>query len=426
MNSFQCATGEPAQPDAQPSPDAVDRAAFTEKGTPRFTRTVLALFAGGFATFALLYCVQPLMPMLSQAFAINAAQSSLVLSSSTITLAIGLLITGPISDAVGRKPVMVTALLAAALFTLLSAVMPGWHGVLLMRALVGLALSGLAAVAMTYLSEEIDPRHLGLAMGLYIGGNAIGGMSGRLISGVLVDFLPWQSVLAVMGGLALLAALLFWRFLPESRHFRPRPLRPRGLVQGYAMHFSDAGLPWLFLQAFLLMGSFVTLFNYIGYRLIAAPFELSQTLVGLLAVVYLSGIYSSAQAGALADRIGRRKVLWAMIVLMLGGLGLTLFDVLAAILPGMLLFTFGFFGAHSVASSWIGRRATQARGQASSLYLFGYYLGSSIAGTLGGLFWHAGGWIGVGLFIAALLLVSLLVALHLARLPATPENHVRG
>ncbi|CAM5270645.1 MFS transporter OS=Stutzerimonas stutzeri OX=316 GN=CXK95_13775 PE=3 SV=1 [Stutzerimonas stutzeri] len=118
-----------------------------------------------------------------------------------------------------------------------------------------------------------------------------------------------------------------------------------------------------------------------------------------------------------------------MIVLpMLGGLGLTLFDVLAVILPGMLLFTFGFFGAHSVASSWIGRRATQARGQArSSLYLFGYYLGSSIAGTLGGLFWHAGGWIlGVGLFIAALLLVSLLVALHLARLPATPENHARG
>ncbi|MEB2327854.1 MAG: MFS transporter [Pseudomonas sp.] len=426
MNSFQSATGEPAQPDAQPSPDAVDRAAFTEKGTPRFTRTVLALFAGGFATFALLYCVQPLMPMLSQAFSINAAQSSLVLSSSTITLAIGLLITGPISDAIGRKPVMVTALLAAALFTLLSAVMPGWHGVLLMRALVGLALSGLAAVAMTYLSEEIDPRHLGLAMGLYIGGNAIGGMSGRLISGVLVDYLPWQSVLAVMGGLALLAALLFWRFLPDSRHFRARPLRPRGLVQGYTMHFRDAGLPWLFLQAFLLMGSFVTLFNYIGYRLIAAPFELSQTLVGLLAVVYLSGIYSSAQAGALADRIGRRKVLWAMIVLMLGGLGLTLFDVLATILPGMLLFTFGFFGAHSVASSWIGRRATQARGQASSLYLFGYYLGSSIAGTLGGLFWHAGGWTGVGLFIAALLLVSLLVALHLAHLPATPENRARG
>lgn len=418
MTRTHCAAVAPVPPTAQ---IASRHGSHTERGTPRFTRTVLALFSGGFATFALLYCVQPMMPMLSQAFGINAAQSSLVLSLATITLAVGLLLTGPISDAIGRKPVMVTALLAAALFTLASAVMPSWHGVLLMRALVGLALSGLAAVAMTYLSEEIDARHLGLAMGLYIGGNAIGGMSGRLISGVLVDYLPWQSVLAVMGGLALLAALLFWRFLPESRHFHPRPLRPRGLVQGYTMHFRDAGLPWLFLQAFLLMGSFVTLFNYIGYRLIAAPFELSQTFVGLLAVVYLSGIYSSAQVGALADRLGRRKVLWVMIVLMLVGLALTLFDVLAAILPGMLLFTFGFFGAHSVASSWIGRRATQARGQASSLYLFGYYLGSSVAGTLGGVFWHAAGWNGVGLFIAALLLISLAVALHLARLPARPE-----
>ncbi|MGE4408004.1 MFS transporter [Pseudomonas sp.] len=421
MNCLQRAASKPAQAEEEPAPAVPAGIAHTEKGTPRFTRTALALFAGGFATFALLYCVQPMMPMLSQAFAINAAQSSLVLSLSTITLAVGLLITGPISDAIGRKPVMLASLLAAALFTLGSALMPSWHGVLLMRALVGLALSGLAAVAMTYLSEEIHPQHLGLAMGLYIGGNAIGGMSGRLLSGVLVDYLSWHSVLAVMGGLALLAALLFWRLLPESRHFQPRPLRPRGLLQGYTLHFRDAGLPWLFLQGFLLMGSFVTLYNYIGYRLIAAPFQLSQTLVGLLAVVYLSGIYSSAQVGALADRFGRRRVFWMVIALMLAGISLTLFERLPMVLLGMLLFTFGFFGAHSVASSWIGRRATQARGQASSLYLFGYYLGSSIAGTLGGVFWHAAGWDGVGLFIASLLLISLAVALHLARLPALPE-----
>jgi len=416
LNSTQGAAGTPAATKDNPAP-----LFYTEKGTPRFTRTALALFAAGFATFALLYCVQPMMPMLSHAFGINAAESSLILSLSTITLAVGLLITGPISDAIGRKPVMVASLLAAALFTLGSALAPSWHGVLLMRALVGLALSGLAAVAMTYLSEEIHPQHLGLAMGLYIGGNAIGGMSGRLLSGVLVDYVSWHSVLGVMGGLALLAALLLWRFLPDSRHFNPRPLRPRGLVQGYGMHFRDAGLPWLFLQGFLLMGSFVTLYNYIGYRLIASPFQLSQTMVGLLAVVYLSGIYSSAQVGALADRFGRRRVFWVVISLMLAGVGLTLFDQLPMVLLGMLLFTFGFFGAHSVASSWIGRRARQARGQASSLYLFSYYLGSSIAGTLGGVFWHAAGWDGVGLFIASLLLISLAVALHLARLPALPE-----
>ncbi|QIE91076.1 MFS transporter [Pseudomonas nitroreducens] len=395
---------------------------YIEKGTPAFMRTSLALFSGGFATFALLYCVQPMMPVLSKAFGLTAAQSSLVLSISTVTMAFGLLVTGPISDAIGRKPIMVASLVLATLFTIGSSLMPTWHGVLAMRALLGLSLSGLAAVGMTYLSEEIHPQHIGLSMGLYIGGNAIGGMSGRLISGVLVDYVNWHVALATLGVLALAAALLFWRILPESKNFRPAPLKPRRLIEGITGHFRDAGLPWLFLEAFLLMGAFVTLFNYIGYRLLAEPYHLSQAIVGVLSLVYLSGIYSSAWVGSLADKLGRRKVLWAMIALMLGGVLITLLQPLAVVLVGLLIFTFGFFGAHSVASSWIGRRALKAKGQASSLYLFSYYVGSSVAGTAGGLFWHQYGWNGVGLFIASLLGIGLLVALHLARLPVLPRD----
>ncbi|CRM52636.1 Inner membrane transport protein YnfM [Pseudomonas sp. 28 E 9] len=390
---------------------------YIEKGTPMFMRTVLALFSGGFATFALLYCVQPMMPALSHEFSINAAQSSLILSVATAMLAFGLLITGPISDRLGRKPVMVAALFCAALATIASGLMPSWEGILLMRALVGLSLSGLAAVAMTYLSEEIHPQHIGLAMGLYIGGNAIGGMSGRLIIGVLIDFVSWHTAMLIIGGLALIAATVFWKILPPSRNFRASSLKPRNLLDGFVMHFKDAGLPWLFLEAFLLMGAFVTLFNYIGYRLLADPYDLSQAVVGLLSLVYLSGIYSSAKIGSLADRLGRRRVLWATIVLMLAGMALTLFTPLWLVVPGMLIFTFGFFGAHSVASSWIGRRAVKAKGQASSLYLFCYYAGSSIAGTAGGFFWHLGGWNGIGGFIVALLIGALLVALKLAKLP---------
>jgi len=398
-------------------PEPVVNDIWIEKGSPAFMKTVLALFSGGFATFALLYCVQPMMPLLSQEFSINAAQSSLVLSVSTAMLAFGLLVTGPISDRIGRKPVMVFALLCAALSTLASAVMPSWELVLATRALVGLSLSGLAAVAMTYLSEEIHPQHIGLAMGLYIGGNAIGGMSGRLITGVLIDFVSWHTAMLSIGGLALVAALVFWKVLPESRNFRPQALNPRNLLDGFVMHFRDAGLPWLFLEAFLLMGAFVTLFNYIGYRLLAGPYHMNQALVGLLSVVYLSGIYSSAQVGALADKLGRRKVFWASIVVMAGGLLMTLANPLAMIIVGMLVFTFGFFGAHSVASSWIGRRALKAKGQASSLYLFCYYAGSSVAGTAGGVFWHQWGWNGIGLFIGSLLAVALLVAVHLSKLP---------
>ena len=128
---------------------AVPRAAtpFIKRGTPQFIRVTLALFSAGLATFALLYCVQPILPILSQDFGISPASSSLSLSASTGMLAVGLMFTGPLSDAVGRKPVMVVALLLAAVGTLVCAVMTSWDGILLMRALIGLALSGVAAVA---------------------------------------------------------------------------------------------------------------------------------------------------------------------------------------------------------------------------------------------------------------------------------------
>ena len=142
-------------------------------------RVTLALFSAGLATFALLYCVQPILPVLSQDFGVSPAESSLSLSVSTGLLAIGLMFTGPLSDAIGRKSVMVVALLLAAVCTLICAFMTSWHGILLMRALIGLSLSGVAAVGMTYLSEEIHPSFVAFSMGLYISGNSIGGMSGR-------------------------------------------------------------------------------------------------------------------------------------------------------------------------------------------------------------------------------------------------------
>nr|WP_246871061.1 MFS transporter [Pantoea ananatis] len=385
------------------------------RGTRPFMRVTLALFSAGLATFALLYCVQPILPVLSAQFGISPAASSISLSISTAMMALGLLVTGPLSDAIGRKSVMVTALMLAAICTLLSATMTSWHGILLMRGLIGLSLSGVAAVGMTYLSEEIHPSVVAFSMGLYISGNSIGGMSGRLISGVLTDFFSWRIAIAAIGCFALAAALMFWKILPESRHFRPASLRPRHLTINFRLHWRDAGLPLLFAEGLLLMGAFVALFNYIGYRLLGAPWHLSQAVVGLLSVVYLTGSWSSPKAGALTSRFGRGPVMFGSTFIMLMGLLLTAFNGIVLIFIGMMLFTAGFFAAHSVASGWIGPRARRAKGQASSLYLFSYYVGSSVAGTAGGFFWHQFGWGGLTLFISALLLLALWVAWQLHR-----------
>nr|WP_241199567.1 MFS transporter [Erwinia billingiae] len=386
---------------------------YINRGTPQFMRVTLALFSAGLATFALLYCVQPIMPVLSQEFGVSPAASSLSLSVATGLLALGLLVTGPLSDAIGRKSVMVTALLMAAVCTLLSATMTSWHGILIMRALIGLSLSGVAAVGMTYLSEEVHPGVIAFSMGLYISGNSIGGMSGRLLSGVITDFTSWRVAVAVIGCFALASALMFWKILPPSRHFRPASLKPRSLLINFRLHWRDSGLPLLFAEGFLLMGAFVTMFNYIGYRLLAPPYGLSQAIVGLLSVVYLTGSWSSPKAGAMTAKYGRPAVLLFSIGMMVVGILLTLFSSVWLILPGMMLFTAGFFAGHSVASGWIGPRARRAKGQASSLYLFSYYLGSSLAGTLGGVFWHQFGWVGITAFICTLLVLALLVGVRL-------------
>ncbi|MBN4096757.1 MULTISPECIES: MFS transporter [unclassified Methylobacterium] len=385
-------------------------------GTPVFRRTALALAAAGFSTFAVLYAVQPLLPIYAEDFGVSPAASSLALSLPCGLLAVALLVVSPLSEIWGRKPVMLASLVASAMLTVVAALVPGWYGFLALRALTGLTASGLPAVAMAYLAEEMDAKAIGLSMGLLVGGNALGGMSGRLISGVMADFVSWRAGLAVIGGLALAAALAFWRWLPPSRRFVPRRLAWAEVPGSFAHHFRDAGLPWLFAEAFLLMGGFVCIYNYIGFRLLDPPYALSQAVIGMIFSVYLAGMVSSPVTGELASRFGRRRVLWVATAVGLAGIVMTLSDRLLLILAGIVVTTVGFFGAHAVASSWVGRRALRDRAQASAIYLGLYYLGSSVLGTAGGWFFAHSGWNGVVLFVGGLYGLALMIALRLSRL----------
>ncbi|MGH8112476.1 MAG: MFS transporter, partial [Rhodanobacteraceae bacterium] len=149
---------------------------------------------------------------------------------------------------------------------------------------------------------------------------------------------------------------------------------------------------------------------------------LSQAVVGSIFVIYLVGIFSSPWVGHLAGRLGRRKILWMMFVLMLVGTALTALAPLWASLLGIAVITFGFFGAHSTVSSWVGRRAGAGKAHAASVYLFSYYMGSSIAGAYGGVFYAAHGWDGVVGFVGTMVLLGLAIALGLHRLPPLPQN----
>ncbi|ALK96795.2 MULTISPECIES: MFS transporter [unclassified Massilia] len=389
---------------------------------PAYRRTNRALFFGGFSCFALLYCVQPLMPLFALEFGLTPAQSSLSLSLPSGALAVSLLFSSVISDRTGRKNLMVVALVVAAIMMVLSAFARSYTELLAARTLLGLALGGMPAVAMAYLSEEIEPASLGVSMGLLISGNAFGGMLGRMLASVLSDFLSWRVAVGVMGIAGLLAAWEFWRSLPASRNFRPSSGGLAMTLQGLRRHFGDDGLPWLFALSFLLMGCFVSTYNFIGFRLLGAPFGLRQSVVGAISLLYLIGIFSSVWAGRRADRLGRRHVLWTVMATMFTGLLLTLAHNLVLIVAGMAIYTFGFFASHSIASSWVGRRARTQQALASALYLCFYYLGSSVVGWLCGILWEHGGWGGVVTLLGSLLAAAMLISLRLRRLE--PVGHV--
>ncbi len=394
------------------------------RGTPAYRRMSLALLMAGFSTFALLYDVQPLLPQFVQGFGVGAAASSLAVSLTTGAMALAFLPAGVLSDRIGRRPVMIASMFAAPALTLLSAFLPGWPALLVMRALIGLALAGVPSVAMAYVSEEVDGPSVGSAMGLYIAGSAVGGMVGRIGVTLAAEALGWREALALVGAAGLIAALAFWRFAPEPQAFTPARHDLGSLVAATRRLLGDRALPLLYVEGFLLMGAFVTIYNYVTFRLEGAPYHLSQAAVGAVFLLYILGSISSAWFGGFAGRVGRHKVFWLPIVGVAVGVALTSVTPLPLIILGIAIITAAFFAAHSTASGWVGQRATRDRAQAAALYLLFYYLGSSVMGSVGGLAWSHGGWPSVATFTLALVLLALAISMRLARVGPLQDTSV--
>ncbi|GIE80576.1 MFS transporter [Actinoplanes philippinensis] len=382
----------------------------------RYHRACLALFAAGVATFALLYSVQALLPELSRAFGVTPAQSSWSLSAATLGLGVALLVTGPLSERTGRTPLIHLSLTLSALAGLACAFAPTWHALLGLRLVQGVTLAGLPAVATAYLREELPADRQGRAAGLYIGGTALGGMTGRLISSVVAEAYGWRLSLAAVAAVGLACAVIVASLLPASRNFAAGPH-----VALSRRAFTDPALLSLYGIGAVAMGSFVAVYNAMGFRLTSAPFTLGAAAAGAVFLVYPAGTLSSSIAGRLADRHGRRAVLPFGFLLTAAGLLLTLPDHLALTVAGLAVMTAGFFCVHGVASGWVPVRAHAGgvpAGQAASLYLFAYYAGSSLFGNLAGTAWSYGAWPAVVLLAAACLVAGGLLATSLRRVPS--------
>lgn len=388
-------------------------------GSREYRRLIVGLFFAGIATFAQLYSAQAVLPQISSDLAVTPATAALSVSAATLGLALAVIPWSMVADRIGRVPAMATGVLTATVFGLAAALSGEIAMLLLLRFAEGVALGAVPAVALAYLSEEVEARHAAAAAGSYIAGTTVGGLLGRIGSGIVGEVGGWRVGILSVAVMCAVAAVLFLWLTPRARGFVPGRLRvDRGPGMREKLRAPlRSPLQWaLYAQGFLLMGAFVAVYNYLGFHLSAEPFTLPTWLVTLLFLAYLAGTVSSPWAGALASRVGRFPVLLASIGVMAAGAALLLVPVAAIVLLGLVLFTAGFFGAHAIASGWTPVAAGPAsRAQASSLYYFAYYAGSSLFGWILGLVFGAANWVWFVAVIIAMCGAAALAAVSALR-----------
>lgn len=359
----------------------------------RLRRIRVALLAAALATLALMYAPQPVLPQLADHFRLTPAEASLTISATTAGLALAGIPLAAVAQAVGRRRLMVGAMIAATVIGLVLPLVSSLTGLVALRAVQGMAIAGVPSVAMAYVADELDPTEVGPSMGVYVAGTSIGGLAGRLVAGIGGDVAGWHAGLFAVGVFAALATVAFVVLLPAPRREVRTGAQWRPLVRGMRDAVRDPVLYGPYVVAAFGMGSFVAVYNVLSFRLVGPPFHLAPALATLVFLAYLAGSVTSATAGWATVRLGRPAVLLAALAVAVAGIALSIPANLALVIVGLVVFTGGFFGAHSVASGWVGVRATPlARGQASAVYLLAYYVGSSIGGTTGSLAYGTAGW----------------------------------
>jgi YNFM family putative membrane transporter len=375
----------------------------------------------GLAAFGLLYAAQPVLPQLGEEFGVGPSAASLAVSAPTGALAVAVLPAAALAVRWGRVPVMRLGLVASVVLTFAVAAAPDFTTLVVLRTLTGVALAAVVAVAMGHVGAEVHPVGLGSAMGLYVAGNSLGGVGGRLVTAGVSDFTSWRGGVVALAVLAAVVTVGFWRLLPPPVAEDSAAGSPRagGAVRSL---LGRPALLMLVVVPFTLMGGFVAVYNYLGYRLSGSPFDLTPAVLGLVFLAYLAGTVASAAAGRAADRLGRPRVLVASVLVMVTGLLLTLPDRLPLVVLGLVVLTGGFFAAHATASGWAPVVAAPYATQGSALYVCAYYAGSSVFGLVVGEAWAGAGWGGVVAAVGTLAAVGLAAGLGVAAATRHPTG----
>jgi YNFM family putative membrane transporter len=384
-------------------------------------RALATLFLGTACIFANMYTTQAILPVLSDTFQVSAPTAGFTVSILVLAVALGSLFYGPLSDRIGRKPVMVSASALLVIPTLLCSLAPTFAALVCFRALQGLLIPGLTSVAIAYVNETFSGKRQGLAMGIYVSGTVLGGLIARVGSGLLTAIYGWRLAMFAFALPTLLAALSMWIFLPQissqqradlrrqTREVAGLPERQRFLHQMLAdmrLHFHNRRLVGTFVIGFTLFFGFIGAFTYLPYYLRGPHFKLPDAALGLVYILWITGVFSPV-AGILATRIGPRRAIAFGMGLAALGLSITLIPALPIVIVGLGLLTLGMFSTIPAVNLYLGLQAKVARGTAASMYLSFYYVGGSFGAVVPGFAFLWVGWAGAALLCLGMVVFAL-------------------
>ncbi len=371
-----------------------------------------AAAALNFATvtvYADLYITQPILPLLSKEFGVSAPTAGMTVSVVVLMIALASSAWGTLSDSVGRKPVMVTSCLLLAVPTLLCALVSSFHTLLAFRALQGLLMPGVTAVAVAYIGDSFGEADLGPRVGGWIAASVAGGLTGRVLSGLLAAGTSWRVPFLFFGVLTLVGAAAIGRGLPSGQApGASGGARLGSAYRGMFLHFRNRRLIGAFLIGGAVFFCFIGIFTYLPYYQTAPPFRLSTALVSSVYLVYVAGVFTSLVSGQLSRRVGRRAVMAVGLAIAFAGVLGTLTHSLAAVVLSLIVLCVGMFTVQSTAPAFVNANAQGAKGAAGALYVTFYYVGASLGSLLPGYAWQAWGWPGVASACAAALVAGLL------------------
>jgi len=372
-----------------------------------FGLAVFAVMVAGACTFLNVYCTQPLLPFFQSFFHASEIEVSLTVGAVTLAVALMAPLTGMVAETFGRKKVIVPALFAMAVPTLLAATSPGLHALIGWRFAQGLFVPGVIAVMMAYINEEFAGR-AGAVMAAYVTGTVFGGFLGRFLTGLIAAHWNWRAAFVTLGLLDLLGALAVRQWLPLAVNFVPAQHVFKSLRDTWG-HLWNPRLLAICGMGFTVLFSLVGVFTYANFYLAGPPFQLTPAELGSIFFVYLLGCVVTPLAGRFLDRHGFRRMTLLSFGMCLGGLLLTLSHSLPVVIAGLAAFSSGVFIYQSAATVLTGQVAGRARSAAAGLYVTFYYAGGSAGAALTAWFWLKGGWPAcVGLFTAASLITLIL------------------